>query len=101
MSVDALAARLKQMSPRESDLADMVYGTVRSTSPLKIRVDNMTFDLDSRFFILSRMVRNLTVTVKIDEKSGSAQVFRPLETGDRVTMLRVQHGKKFYVLERS
>lgn len=101
MSVDALAAYLKQMTPKTNDLADMVYGTVTGTSPLKIRVDNMTFDLDNRFFILSRMVRNLTVTITIDGKSGSAQVFRPLETGDRVSMLRVQHGQKFYVLERS
>lgn len=101
MSVDALAARLRSMAPRDSDLSDMVYGTVTGTSPLKIRVDNMTFDLDSRFLILSRMVQNLTVSITIDGKSGSAQVFRPLETGDRVIMLRVQNGQKFYVLERS
>lgn len=100
MSVDELAARLKKMSPKNSDLSDMVYGTVTSTSPLKIRVDNMTFDLDGRFLILSRMVQNLTVTITIDGKSGSATVFRALQSGDRVRMLRVQHGQKFYVLER-
>lgn len=100
MSVDELAARLKKMSPKNSDLSDMVYGTVTSTSPLKIRVDNMTFDLDGRFLILSRMVQNLTVTITIDGKSGSATVFRALQAGDRVRMLRVQHGQKFYVLER-
>lgn len=100
MSVDALAAMLKKMSLRTSELSDMVYGTVTGTSPLKIRVDNMEFDIDSRFFILSRMVKNLTITVTIDGKSGSAQVFRSLQTGDRVAMLRVQHGQKFYVLER-
>lgn len=100
MSVDALAARLKKMSPKTSDLSDMVYGTVTSTSPLKIRVDNMTFDLDGRFLILSRMVQNLTVSITIDGKTGTAQVFRPLQSGDRVRMMRVQRGQKFYVLER-
>lgn len=100
MSVDELAARLKKMSPKNSDLSDMVYGTVTSASPLKIRVDNMTFDLDSRFLILSRMVQNLSITVTIDGKSGSTTVFRALQSGDRVRMLRVQHGQKFYVLER-
>lgn len=100
MSVDELAARLKKMRPKNSELSDMVYGTVTSTSPLKIRVDNMTFDLDGRFLILSRMVQNLTITITIDGKSGSATVFRALQSGDRVRMLRVQHGQKFYVLER-
>ncbi|WEL49192.1 DUF2577 domain-containing protein [Enterococcus casseliflavus] len=82
----------------------MVYGVVTSTSPLTIRVDNR-FSITSRHLILSQMVRPLSVTISvtIDGKTGtgSSQVFRSLQSGDRVRMLRVSKGQKYYVLDRS
>ncbi|WP_249686295.1 DUF2577 domain-containing protein [Enterococcus casseliflavus] len=82
----------------------MVYGVVTSTSPLTIRVDNR-FSITSRHLILSQMVRPLSVSISvtIDGKTGtgSSQVFRSLQSGDRVRMLRVSKGQKYYVLDRS
>ena len=100
MAGEKLASRIKQAKPGPSDLSDLVYGIVTQTSPLVIRVENR-MNVTSNFLILSRMVKDLTVTIKIDGKSGSALVFRNLQVGDGVTMLRVQQGKKFYVLERT
>lgn len=96
MAGERLANAIKKAKGKESDYSDLVYGTVTSTSPLKIRVDNR-FEITSQFIILSRMVKNLTIT--IDEKK--ATVFRDLQVGDGVRMLRVQNGQKYYVLERS
>ena len=100
MAGEKLASRIKQAKPRPSDLSDLVYGIVTQTSPLVIRVENR-MNVTSNFLILSRMVKDLPVTIKIDGKSGSALAFRNLQVGDGVTMLRVQQGKKFYVLERT
>ena len=99
MSVEKLANAIKNNKPRSDELSDLVYGKVTKTSPLTILVESR-FEISSPFLILSQMVKNLSVTVWIDGKSGSAQVFRGLQVGDGVMMLRVQKGQKYYVLER-
>lgn len=104
MAGEQLARIIKDSKPKATDLADMLYGVVISTSPLTIRVDNR-FSITSSHLILSQMVRSLSVSfsVTIDGKtgSGSMQVFRSLLIGDRVRMLRVSKGQKYYVLDRS
>jgi hypothetical protein len=104
MAGEHLARIIKDSKPKEADLSDMVYGVVTSTSPLTIRVDNR-FSITSRHLILSQMVRPLSVSfsITIDGKpgTGSAQVFRALQISDRVRMLRVSKGQKYYVLDRS
>lgn len=99
MSVEKLAHTIKNAKPRADELSDLVYGKVTKSSPLTILVDNR-FELTRPFLVLSRMVKDLTVTISIDGKSGSAKVFRSLQVGDGVLMLRVQKGQKYYVLER-
>ncbi|WP_429968135.1 DUF2577 family protein [Enterococcus sp. AZ046] len=100
MAGEKLARVIKDNRPRESELSDMIYGLVTSVSPLTIRVDNR-YSVGNQHLILSQMVRDLSVSVTIDGKQGTAQVFRPLQIGDHVRMLRVSKGQKFYVLERS
>lgn len=97
---EKLARHIKGHQPKENELSDLVFGRVTSTSPLKIQIDNR-FEVTSKFLVLSRMVKDLTITISIDGKRGSAQVFRNLQVGDRVRMLRISNGKKYYVLERS
>lgn len=104
MAGEHLARIIKDSKPKENHLSDMVYGVVTSTSPLTIRVDNR-FSVTSRHLILSQMVRPLSVTISvtIDGRTGtgSSQVFRSLQSGDLVWMLRVSKGQKYYVLDRS
>lgn len=99
MAGEKLARALKDSKPKSGELSDLMFGIVTSTSPLRIQAESR-MPLSSEHLILSRMVKNLTITITIDGKSGSAQVFRPLVVGDRVSMLRVSKGQKFYVLER-
>ncbi len=100
MAGEKLARVIKDNRPKDSELSDLIYGLVTSINPLAIRIDNR-YSVGSQHLILSQMVKNLTVTITIDGKQGTAQVFRPLQIGDHVRMLRVSKGQKFYVLERS
>ncbi|MGX7196724.1 DUF2577 domain-containing protein [Enterococcus olivae] len=99
MPVENLARRIKSTARKDSELSDLVYGTVTSTAPLKILVENR-FEVWGNFIELSTMVKDLTVSITIDGQTGSARIFRNLQTGDRVRMLRAQKSQKFYVLER-
>lgn len=102
MSVENLARRIKKSRPKESELSDLVYGTVTNTTPLTILVENSFegFKVWGDFLELSTMVKDLSVSITIDGKKGSAQIFRKLQTGDKVRMLRAQKSQKFYILER-
>lgn len=99
MAGEKLARLIKEQGKRDSELSDLVYGTVSSTSPLKIKIDPR-FEIGSANIILSQMVKDLTVSITIDGKTGSATVFRALRSGDKVRMLRLQKGQMYYVLER-
>jgi len=96
---EKLARAIKQGKPSDGELSDMMYGVVISTSPLKLQIDNRLV-VGSQHLILSQMVRPLSVSITIDGKTGTGQVFRSLQVGDRVRVLRVSKGQKFYVLER-
>lgn len=100
MAGEKIARIVKGMKRVENEESDLVFGRVTSTSPLKVQIDSR-LEVPSHFLILSRMVKDLTITITIDGKRGSAQVFRSLQVGDRVRMLRVNNGQKYYVLERS
>lgn len=99
MAGEKLAQLIKNSRPKESELSDLVYGQVISTSPLIIRVENR-FEISSSFIELSRMVKELIISITIDGKTGNATIFRNLQPGDKVRMLRAQNSQKFYVLER-
>lgn len=99
MAGEKLARKILDQSVPNQALTDLIYGQVTSVNPLKIQV-SPKLTLDGRFLELSPMVRDLSVSITIDGKMGSGQVFRNLRAGDRVKMLRVSNGNKYYVLER-
>lgn len=94
---------------------DEVFGTVQSTSPLTIWV-NQDMQLSGGFLELTTEAKGLTIDVSLpvsggDSKdkdknkgqvaSGKVVVFPPLAVGDKVRMLRVQEGQRFIVLGRA
>ncbi|WP_022795779.1 DUF2577 family protein [Bavariicoccus seileri] len=123
MAGEKLAKRLKDLDNNIGRSSDLVFGVVISTSPLKIKVDNR-FEVGGSHLILSRMVKQLNVNVSVDVfvgvnvsvsvdgkngtgngsgdggGSGSGLVWRGLQVGDKVAMLKVQKGQVYYVLER-
>lgn len=99
MAGEKLAKMIMEAAPKKSDFSDLVFGKVISVSPLKIRVENR-FEITKEFILLSKMVQNMIVTIRVDGKDYSGQVFRNLQTGDTVRMLKVHKGQLYYVLER-
>ncbi|CAI3372082.1 DUF2577 domain-containing protein [Enterococcus cecorum] len=100
MAGEKLAKLIKQQRVSAGSLTDLMYGVVTSTAPLKIRVDSR-FEVGAAHLILSQMVKRYEVPVYVAGYTGSVVVFRDLAVGDRVKLLRVSNGQKFYVLERA
>lgn len=74
---------------------NVLYGTVISSAPIKITVDQR-FSLTKEFLILSEAVQELNVEI-----SGAEHVIRKgLQAGDTVILLRVQGGQQYVVLDR-
>jgi len=97
------------------------FGTVISSSPLKISVEQK-MTLDSNQLVLSTLVQDFTVSMTVDhvteDKSGgsgeasfashnhaytgtkSFRVHLGLKAGEKVVLLREQGGQKYIVLDR-
>lgn len=92
-----------------SEPSDFLYGTVKSSSPLVITVDQK-LELTSSFLLLTSNVRDyeLKITVDMttddDEHSVTGEqtitVHNGLKSGDKVILLKQKGGQKFIVLDR-
>lgn len=109
MPGEKLAELIKRQSQSPMSKTDLLYGTVLAVAPLQVQIDSdNTFILSETFLILSPLcqekVVTLPVTVTTSEGSGTGtatgQVWRGLQAGDRVALLRVQSGSKYIVLWR-
>jgi hypothetical protein len=89
MAGERLAKMISECKPKESELTDLVFGDVTSTSPLRIKIrDNTMDELYGNFLMLSSLCRPGT-------PGGEA-----LRVGDTVRMLRCNSGQLYYVLEK-
>lgn len=116
---------MKARGGNEQDYAEEVYGTVQSTSPLKIWVTSKLI-LEGDFIELSMLARELKIHVALPvtgsanvggssatggavaasgsitgTAEGDVVVWRGLQAGDKVRMLRLQKGQRYLVLERA
>lgn len=95
MAGEKLARAIKRGQTKPSELADIVYGTIVSSSPIKIRRED-GLEIPSTFIELSQIAKGLRV--RIDGKD--IEIIRGIKAGDRVRMLQAQKSQVFYVLER-
>lgn len=98
--------------------ADLVWGTVESTSPMTIVLDNdPNIRLTEKFLVLSPFCKEWKWDVpswQTETASGppgtphlhtisthsQVQMWRGLQAGDKVIMLRASGGNLYYVLQR-
>jgi len=113
MAGEQLIAMMNAKGGNASDYADIVYGKVISTDPLKIQTSNQMI-LSESFLVLGRSVTKHKERIKvlshsdtIGEVSGNRPVVMEtieidgsLQVNDEVTMIRFDGGQQFYVLER-
>lgn len=123
MAGERLAKMISEAKTPDNELTDIIYGEVTSTSPLTIRIDGSGFEITREFIILSQMVRDLTLfyfdtvtsshsglvqgatgnavlSTSNNELRRSIQIFRNLQTGDRVRMIKAHKSQLYYVIER-
>lgn len=96
---------MKARGGSEQDYSDEVLGTVLSVSPLQIWIDAKQI-LTEDFLELSALVQENKIHVSLPVSSGGKAegeitLWRGLQDGDTVRMLRVQKGQRFIVLERT
>ena len=85
-AVDAVAA---------SDPVAFLTGKVTSAQPLKISVEQR-LTLGKEHLMLSGLVKDQ----KIETENGTITLKLALKAGETVTLLRMQGGQKFFVLDR-
>lgn len=79
--------------------ANMVFGKVISTSPLKIKVDQKLI-LTSAQLALSRSVTDYRLSVTKNQESESVTVHNALTVGEEVILMQVSGGQKYIVIDR-
>ena len=105
----------------QNEVVDIVEGEVTSVSPLKVKVDNR--ELTEAFLILGALCQETIITRTADsgtyifenphghtsvhgatseDNFGIYQIklWRGLKVGDKVMMIKLARGQKYYILQR-
>lgn len=105
----------------QNEVVDLVEGEVTSVSPLKVKVDNR--ELTGAFLVLGALCQETIITRTADSgtyifenphshtgvhgatSSDNCDIYqiklwRGLKTGDKVMMIKLGRGQKYYVLQR-
>ncbi|MGE7021988.1 DUF2577 domain-containing protein [Solibacillus cecembensis] len=80
-------------------LTNIVYGTVISTSPLKIYVDQK-LSLEAEHLKLTRAVMDHEVDMTVDNVRRKYLIHNGLGDGDKVTMIRVHGGQQYLIIDK-
>ena len=90
----------------QNEIVDLVTGEVTSVSPLKVKVESR--ELTESFLILGALCKETHIyTDNIKLHAGSVPssefdllLWRGLEVGDKVLMIKMARGQKYYILQR-
>jgi len=93
---DFLTRALISLDKPASEYADLVMGTVTTTEPLKIQIDERTF-IPAELLKLSRSVTEHQVKINGELVTIDGR----LEAGDAVVLIRGHGGQMFFVLEKA
>lgn len=123
---NALVRTIKECSIEANNASKpviVVFGTVTSESPLKVKLDmNGSLEIDQDHLVLTRTVTDyntdMTVDHLVENRAGGTKcasfqshnhkytgrkqflVHHKLLAGDKVVMLRVQGGQRYVILDR-
>lgn len=99
MAGEKLIRMLNARGGNDTEYSDVVFGTVVSTSPLSIQLSEKII-LSEPFLIVSRYLSNYSQKIQLNGKYREITVYNALSAGDKVTMIRMDGGQQFYVLEK-
>ena len=79
--------------------ANMVFGKVINTAPLKIKIDQKLI-LGEAQLVLSQNVTNYRLSVTLDDVWRTMTVYNALKLGEEVIMMQVSGGQKYIVIDK-
>lgn len=95
-----------------AQMCDLRFGTVVSTSPLKVQVTNL-FTIPEALLVVPKHLTNYSVGVTINWDTASAEnhshdvsgtktmtIHGALKVGDKVALLRKTGGQSYFILDR-
>ena len=107
MTLLEAVTQVVEKSNAAAQLTDIAVGTVTSASPLTITIDATQTPLQASVLLLTETVTERRTTAlkhKHTEEEPDALdnvlLQRGLAAGDKVLLLRVQHGQRYVVLSR-
>lgn len=100
--LERLAGAIQQLSNNTlgaSQPTSILFGTVESATPLKVRIEQKLI-LEESFLILTRNVKDYNVEMTVDGIRRTYTIHNALQAGERVILIRQQGGQKYVVLDR-
>ena len=76
-----------------------MYGTVVSSSPVRIRIDQK-YTISSPFIVLTRGVTDYDTKMEVDGVEQDVKIKNGLKSGDRVILMQEQGGQRYIVLDK-
>lgn len=89
-----------------SSLTDMLFGTVTSINPIKVKIDNR-FEVGESFLVLPHFCFKKEIELNLEyclEEKGTPitiLLWDDISIGESLTLLRCSSGQKYFVLDRS
>nr|WP_308742108.1 DUF2577 domain-containing protein [uncultured Anaerocolumna sp.] len=84
---------------KASKPTNVVYGTVTSSSPLKINVEQK-LNLTDAQLVLTKNVTDYTTNITIDGFKKQITIHNSLKVGDEVVMIQNQGGQEYIIIDR-
>lgn len=101
MDLIEVLQQILQNGITELKLTDLVIGTVATVSPLTIQIDTLMQPLPEEALIKTEAIISKTYSgTTSDGASFSVVINEGIQAGDKVVMLRCQHGQRFIVLSK-
>lgn len=82
-----------------AQICDIRYGTVVSTSPLRVQITNQ-LTIPSSLLVTPKRLTNQSVSVTLDGETKTMTINNALKVGDKVALLRKQGGQSYFILDR-
>lgn len=101
MDLIEIIQQILQNGVTELKLTDLVIGTVVTSAPLTIQIDTLMQPIPEEALIKTENIMPKSYSGKTsDGASFTAVINVGIQPGEKVVMLRCQHGQRFIVLSR-
>lgn len=92
--------KLAMSALENSQPSDVCFGTVSAVNPLAVRIEDLKMTLGAALVVVPDYLKDWSMPVTVDGKSGTGVLPWGLKPGDRVILLKKAGGQKYVILGR-